>query len=334
MANSLQICNVKIHPGEQANLALPLPELYTCTTMHMPIKVLHGKDPGPCILIFAAVSGCEMNGFEIINRLLKHEALKQIKGTLIAVPVMNVYGMVHYPIQTPSSTKIDGCFPGKPDGSFGERIAHIFTQEILSKTDYCIELDTGALSHNILPQVYCNFDNKEAKRLAKAFSAPVIIDVKLENNQLRQTTESLNIPFVSYEAGEAMRFCEHSIQIGLNGLLRIMSKLEMLSLDIEEEDISPFFAQDDDWIRASKSGVVRTEVSLGQRIKEKEKIAMITDPFSADISEPIYSPFDGIVVGINETPLIQEGQSLFKVVTFADNRRVEAALEQWDQEEG
>lgn len=331
MTKSIKICDAQIHPGEQANLALPLPELYTCTSMHMPIKVQHGKEAGPCILVFAAASGTEMNGFEIINRLLAHDAIKEIKGTLIAIPIMNVYGMVNYPMALPSGVKIDNCFPGKSNGSFGERIAHVFTQELLSCSDYCIELQTGSINHNILPQVYCNFDNREAKRLAKVFGTPVIIDVDLENNPLRQTTESLNIPFLAYEAGEAMRFCEQSITHGLNGLLKIMSNLNMLNVGIKDDDVPPFFAQDDDWIRASKGGVIRSHVTLGQRIKKKEKIAIITDPFSADVAEPVYSPYDGIVVGINETPLIHEGQSIFKVVTFADNKRVEAVIEQWDE---
>ena len=165
MRNSnLQICDATIHPGESVHLALPLPELFTCTAMYMPIKVVHGLNKGPCVLVFAAVNGIELNGVEIINRLLSDEALSDIKGTLIAVPVLNIYGMANYPQRLPSAVNIDQCFPGAENGSYGERIAHVFTQQILVKADFCVELLTGNVNHNILPQVHCYFENKEAKK--------------------------------------------------------------------------------------------------------------------------------------------------------------------------
>ena len=224
----------------------------------------------------------------------------KINGTVIAVPVLNVYGMVNYPQRLPTGTSIDRCFPGRPNGTYGERIANIFTQEVLSKANYCIELQTGALNYNILPQVYCNFENNEAKSLARNFGVPVVTNVNLETSPLRQTTENLNIPLLVYEAGEAMRFDESAIQLGFNGIKNALIKIGIMQPDPEQEanDVIPFFSQDEAWLLASKSGVLRSDVSLGQHIQKDDKIGSISDPFSADFSEPIHAKHAGIVAGI------------------------------------
>ncbi|HAT1878932.1 TPA: succinylglutamate desuccinylase/aspartoacylase family protein [Legionella pneumophila] len=331
MKNSkLNICNATIHPGERVNLALPLPDFYSCTSLYMPIKVVHGKESGPCLLIFSAVKGDELNGLEIINRLLESEKLSRIRGTLIAVPVLNILGLIG-PSRAHNDTNLERCFPGIDNGSYGERIAHIFTQEILSKSDFCIELQTGSINHEILPQIYCDLNNQESKRLAQSFKAPVITNVSLQNNSLRKTTEQLGIPLLVYQAGEAMRFDESAINLGLSGIHHVMDALDMLDPSVQNEnhEFKSIFSQDQDWIRAHRSGVFLSTVELGQKIQKGQRIGIISDPFSADTTEVLKAEHEGIVVGINRHPLIYEGQTIFKVATFIDNNRAEIALEAW-----
>jgi uncharacterized protein len=334
MSNStLTIYDVTIHPGEAANLALPLPELYSCTSFYMPIKVVHGKEKGPCILLFAAVEGNELNGMEIINRLLQSNHLNKLKGTLIAIPVLNVFGLVNYPKKLPQEHSIEHCFPGREDGSYGERIAYALTKEILSKTTHCIELQTGRLNHSILPQLYCCFESKLDRTLAKAFQAPVITNVNKETSSLRQTTDKLKIPLIVYQAGEAMRFDESAIQLGLTGILNVMSYLDMINEYHFElsTNFNPVFSQDEDWLRASRGGVLHADIKLGQMIKKGQIIGRIVDPFSADIAQPVRAIDDGIVVGINNHPLISEGQSIFKVTSFIDNKSAKFLLKTWGE---
>lgn len=328
----LNICNEFIQPGEKANLALQMPDLYSCSPLYMPIKVIHGNQAGPCLLIFSTIDGNEMNGLEIVNRLIESFDGHDINGTIIAVPVINVYGLTHFPKTMPSGSNLSECFPGEQDGNYGERIAHIFTQELIKKADYCIELDTGALNHNILPQVYCHFDNTQTKQLAKAFQAPVITNVSLKGNKLRQTTENLNIPLLVYQAGEAMRFDEDAIMHGVEGIKNIMRYIDMLSKENPIDEFTPVFSQDEDWIIAHRGGIMHSHVTLGQSIKQGEKIATISDPFSADIGEKIKATRDGIVVGINTTPLVHEGLSIFKIASFIDHSRAEDAIESWEEQ--
>lgn len=333
MKNSkLQICNAIIHPGEQVNLALPLPDLYSCTSLYMPIKVVHGKESGPCLLIFSAVKGDELNGLEIINRLMESIQPSRIKGTLITVPVLNILGLID-PSRAHNHTSLESSFPGLENGSYSERLAYIFTREILSKADACLELQTGSLNHDILPQIYCDLNNTEAKHLAQSFQAPVITNLS-ETNSLRKTIEQLAIPALIYKAGEAMRFNEPAIKLGVSGIQHIMNAMNMLSAS-ELGDINAMksiFSQDQDWIRAHRSGVLISQVELGQKINKGQRIGLINDPFSADTAEVVQAEQEGIVVGINCTPLIHEGQTIFKVATFIDNNRAKSVLEAWDND--
>ncbi|MDP3560664.1 MAG: succinylglutamate desuccinylase/aspartoacylase family protein [Legionellaceae bacterium] len=330
---NLTICNATIHPGETAHLALPLPELYSCTSFYMPIKVVHGRKKGPCLLIFSAVKGEELNGIEIINRLLLSLS-QQICGTLILVPILNIFGLVAQSKGLPQEMSLDGCFPGAAHGSYGERLAHIFTQEILCKANYCIELQTGSLNHDLLPQIYCNQSDAETVKLAQQFAAPVITNINTVKNSLQQITEQLNIPLLVYRAGEAMRFNEAAIKLGISGIHNIMRSLGILGSTpqevSQETSFKPVFSQDQDWLRAHRSGVLFSEVELGQMILKGQIIGRINDPFSSSSSESVQASQDGIVVGINRHPLIHEGQTIFKIASFIDNSRAQNELEMWN----
>lgn len=332
----MSICDATIQPGETANLALPLPEYNSCANFHMPIKVVHGKEAGPCVLIFSGVEGNEFNGVEIINRLLKMTQTVPIRGSLIAVPILNVLGLVNYPSTMPYERNLEQCFPGDKNGSYGERIAHIFTQEIFAKATHCLELKTGLLNHDILPQIYCDIDNTEGKNLAKKFEAPVISHVNTSNHSLRETADTLNIPFLMFKAGEAMRLDESAIKTGLVGVQKLMTHLNMI--DDESTPDNPTFksivSQEQDWVRAHRSGIFVTEVVLGQLVKKNQLVGRITDPFSGEYFEPVKSSQDGIVVGINRNPLIYEGQNIFKLASFIDNNRAELSLEAWMEMNG
>jgi len=332
--SNIKICDTIIHPGEVANLALPLPEQYSCSPLYMPIKVIHGKNKGPCLVLFSVLNGTELNGLEIANRITNLILPKDIQGTIITIPVVNVYGLTHYPLRLPTDRALADCFPGNENGSFGERIAYSFTKEILKKADYCIELHTGGLNHNILPQVYCNFENKEAKELAKAFQAPVVTNVSLRDNLLRQTTEELQIPLLVYQGGEAMRFDENAIIVGVDGVQNVMRTVGILTKKQNKKvpaKFNPIFSREEDWIVAHKGGILHSSVSLGESIKKNKVIGTISDPFGSDMSEPVKSPQEGIVVGINMTPLIHEGLPIFKIASFLDYDKAESVIEKWDK---
>jgi hypothetical protein len=328
---SISICDATIHAGEKSTLALPLPEQYSCSPMYMPIKVINGKHDGPCLLLVSTLKGDEFNGLEIVNQLFESIEPTELHGTLILVPVLNVYGLTHYPKLSPSGNSLSGCFPGEEEGSYGQRIAYTFTQEILKKADFCVELQTGSLNHDNFPHVYCNLEDKQSLLMAKAFQAPVILEVETSVSQFRQTTESLHIPLLVYQAGEAMRLDTVAIQTGLTGVNNVLKKLDFIK-DTHQKAIKPVISRDDDWLLSPSSGILHTEVTLGQQISKGEKIGRLSDPFSNENSTLITSHLDGVVVGMNRTPLIQEGVSIFKIASFIDNERAQAVLEEWGEQ--
>ncbi len=329
-SSKIKICDTTIHPGEVANLALPLPEQHSCSPLYMPIKVIHSKVQGPCLLLFSTLEGVELNGLDIVNRITKMISPDTIRGTVIAIPVVNVYGLTHYPAMLPVGKNMADCFPGNENGNFGERIAHILTNEIFIKADYCIELQTGGMNHNILPQVYCNFEDAPSRALAKAFQSPVVTNVEIQGNTLRQTMEELHTPFLVYQGGEAMRFDENAIVLGVDGIKNVMRSINILD-KAPTKEINPIFSRDEAWIVAHKGGILRPEVSLGQTVKKGELLGTISDPFGAEVLDPVKAQEEAIVVGINTTPLIHEGLPIFKMASFLDYGKAESVIEAWDQ---
>ncbi len=330
---TLQICNEIIHPGESLSLALPLPELFSCAPLYMPIKVIHGKRSGPCLLVTAAMHGNELNGTEIINRLLNVGTLKRLQGTLIAIPVLNVYGLINRSRYLPGGLDLDRCFPGTKTGTHAARMAHVFTSEIFNKADACIDLQTGFINYTNLPQIYVNFDDEQAKMLAETFNAPVMSNTVCEKGMLRTLAFKKKKPFLLYEAGEAMRFDEHAIKVGVKGILNIMRKLEMLPNNTtkKEDTLKSFFTEKNIWVRASTSGISHTKHKLGQHVKKGEVLCTINDPFGATDSVTVTSPEEAIIVGKNNLPLVHEGEALFQLAVFPKMQHTASHLEEWKE---
>jgi hypothetical protein len=330
---TLKICDASIQPGESISLALPMPEMFSCSPLYMPIKVVHGKQSGPCLLITAAMHGNELNGTEIINRLLAMSNLKRLRGTLIAVPVLNVYGMMNRTRFLPGGVNLDRCFPGSKTGTHAARMAHIFNTEIFSKADVCIDLQTGLLNHSNLPQILTPTNDEATKELARSFNAPVICHTTCEKGMLRTLATKQGKPFLLYEAGEAMRFDEHSIKVGVQGITRVMRKLGMLPVKqpSKENQLKSYLAEKNIWARASTSGISHSNLRLGDFIKKGDVICTISDPFGATDSVKVKCPTDAVVVGKNNLPLVYEGDPLFQLATFPKMRQAASHLSDWKE---
>jgi len=312
--------------------------LFSCAPLHMPIKIIRGKQEGPCLLLTAAMHGNELNGTEIINRLLQEDALKNLCGTIIAVPALNVYGLINRSRYLPSGIDLDRCFPGSQSGTHAERVAHLFVSEIFSKADVCIDLQTGFLNYSNLPQIFFDKTDEKARLLAEAFNAPVMTNITFEKGMLRTVAREQKKTFLLYEAGEAMRFDEHAIRTGITGILNVMQKLGMLSEKQSEKQsekmssLKCFFSEKNIWVRASTSGISDTEHQLGQHIKAGEKLCTIRDPFGASDYMTVFSPEEAIIVGKNNLPLVHEGESLFQLAVFSKMQHAATHLETWEEE--
>mgnify|MGYP003676138204 CR=1 FL=1 len=327
------ICGETIQPGESASLAMPLPELFSCAPMYMPIKVINGKNLGPVLLVMAAMHGNELNGTEIINQLLRSSQLKKLKGTLICIPILNVQGFINKTRTLPGGISLNENFPGSPDGSHTERTAHLISSEILSLADYCIDLQTGFLNYSNLPHIYIGRHSLKERALAEAFSAPAISKIDAQPGSLRATAEQEGIPCLTYEAGEAMRFDEDAIKVGLKGVLSILREIEMLTAKTPPKTNLSFMMEDSEWVRSPTSGINHSKIQLGQEISKGEILSSIRDPFGSGIDVKVKAPSEGIIVAVNNLPLVHEGSELYQIAYFKKHDQAVSHFEDWETDE-
>ncbi|NCB12711.1 MAG: succinylglutamate desuccinylase/aspartoacylase family protein, partial [Erysipelotrichia bacterium] len=243
------------------------------------MRVIRGKKDGPTVFISAAIHGDELNGIEIIRRLRKLNILNKLKGTLILVPIVNVYGIMNLSRYLPDRRDLNRSFPGSIKGSLASRVAKIFFDEIVSRCNLGIDLHTASIHKSNLPQVRTNIDNDYTFKLAKSFQAPVVLHSELRDGSLRSVAQDSGIPILLYEAGEALRFDEVSIRIGVKGIVNVLREMEMLPHLTNKKNIkTPIITRNSTWIRSNESGMLRTIKALGDIVKKDEIIAYIDEP--------------------------------------------------------
>ena len=317
-----QIFDTLIQPGEWKTVDIPTPGLYTQTPMHMPVHVINGKQKGPRLFVCAAIHGDEILGVEIIRRLLELSTLKRLKGTLVAVPVVNVYGFVAQSRYMPDRRDLNRTFPGFRRGSLTARVAYVFMNEIVKKCTHGIDLHTGAIHRDNYPQVRASLHLPQVKEMAKAFGAPVVVDSAIPEGSLRETANELKIPFIVYEAGEALRFNEKSVEVGVKGIINVMKKLDMLRPSVKSKSKNAksstakkvIFSPSTLWVRAPISGMMRPFKNLGDYVQKGELLCIVRDPFVGE-GTIVESPLSGIIVGQTHLPLVNAGQALFHIAS-------------------
>ncbi|WP_341503639.1 succinylglutamate desuccinylase/aspartoacylase family protein [Gallaecimonas sp. GXIMD4217] len=309
----MKLGGVDIAPGSRQQIWLPLTPLYNNATMEMPVEVIRGRRPGPHLFVSAAVHGDEINGVEIIRRLLKSRLLKGLKGALIAVPVVNVYGFIAKSRYLPDRRDLNRFFPGSAKGSMAARLANTFMEEVVANASHGIDLHTGALHRTNLPQIRTNLNDPQALAMARAFRVPVVLNSELRDGSLRAAALDAGLPVLLYEAGEALRFDEHAIRAGLRGIINVMRHIGMLPAKAPpKKALTPLLSQESRWVRAPVSGMLTQNAELGQAVKKGQVIAEISSPLDPN-PVPVKSPVDGIVIGAVTMPLLHEGEALFNV---------------------
>jgi len=321
---------VAISQGTNTTININLPKLYNTPTQ-LPVRVIRGKKDGPTIFISAAIHGDELNGIEIIRRFRTLSILKKLKGTIILVPIVNVYGIMTLSRYLPDRRDLNRSFPGSSKGSLAGRVAKIFFDEIVKKCDLGIDLHTAAIHKSNLPQVRTNIENEYTFRLAKSFGAPVVLHSALRDGSLRAVAQEEGVPILLYEAGEALRFDETSIRVGVQGLVNVLRENAMLPKTTSKTQKKvPLITKSSKWIRATESGMLRTIKALGDTVGKNELIAYIDEPLDSNSFE-IISPFDGVIIGKSEIPLVQEGDAIFHIANFNNLEIAENKIEHFNE---
>lgn len=329
--DAFMLAGERIAPGQRRQIDVPVARLYTHTPLNIPVEVVHGRRPGPVMLVCGAIHGDEINGVEIVRRVLRTRSLSRLRGTLIAVPIVNVFGFVQHSRYLPDRRDLNRCFPGSESGSLGSRVAALFRTEVADLATHIIDLHTGAIHRTNLPQVRAQLDcHPETPAMAQAFGAPVILNAELREGSLREYAERRGIAVLTYEAGEALRFDEWAISAGVRGVLRVMRLLDMLPAGRGSRVPACEIARGSSWARAPIDGVLRPRARLGARVVKGERVGIVAGPFGNEEGDVI-APADGIVIGMSNLPLVNEGEATFHIARFHGIEEAENAVEAWQQ---
>ena len=312
MRNDFEIAGFSVRPGTRQDVSIRLPALHSDTPMSLPVHVIHGRRDGPVLCLSAAIHGDEINGIEVIRRLLTLSGVNKIRGTLLAVPMVNVYGFENHSRYLPDRRDLNRSFPGREQGTLAGRLAYTFLHEVVLKSDIGIDLHTAAIHRDNFPQIRADIGNPMLRRLARVFESPVLLHSAPPEGSLRFAAAAESIPIMVYEAGEALRYDEVSIRVAVRGVLNVMRELEMLPKSRRKKTKPPVVLRSSSWARAPRSGVMRALVKLGDMVAKGDTMAVISTPFSGE-ERVLAAHSDGIIIGRTNLPLVYEGEALFHI---------------------
>ncbi|NNE82501.1 MAG: succinylglutamate desuccinylase/aspartoacylase family protein [Alphaproteobacteria bacterium] len=321
-----EIGDTIVAPGTSETVDLPLSLLSTHTPVTLTVRVVNGKRAGPTLFVSAAVHGDEINGVEIIRRVLASKSLKNLRGTLIAAPIVNVFGFISRDRYLPDRRDLNRSFPGSSAGSLAGQLAKLFMSEIVAKSDAGIDLHTGSMFRQNLPQIRGMCEDPKLLELAMAFGAPVVMNAGLRDGSMRKSAGDIGVPVLVYEAGEALRFDELSIQLGVKGVLNTMRHLGMLSASRKREMKPSVHAESSFWERAPVGGIMRTMCALGNKIAEGGVLGVVADPLG-NVEVEVLAREEGILIGCSNLPVVNQGDALFHVARVRNPARAVETVE-------
>jgi len=333
-SKELVIGGVSIAPGRRKQIELPIAKLFDYTELTIPVEVVRGKEDGPVLFVSAAIHGDEINGSEAIKRLLgRRKLLSKLKGTLLAVPIINVFGFNQNSRYLPDRRDLNRSFPGSSTGSLAGQVANVFMEEIVSKATHGIDLHTAAIHRTNLPQIRAYLDDRETQRLARAFGVPVVINSNIRDGSLRQSAAEMGIPMLLFEGGEALRYEEKVINSAIRGILSTMASIGMIEgekVSRKQQNKEVFIARSSHWVRSPHSGSLRVRKQLGKMVKKGDLLGVVSNPFGREKVE-VRATKTGIIIGMTMLPLVNKGDAVFHIATFEDSQEVEERVELYEE---
>lgn len=310
-----------IAPGSRTAVDLPVGNVTSHAPVILPVQVVRGRKDGPCLLVTGCLHGDELNGSEIVRRLLRAPALRRLRGTLLAVPILNLPAFLNRSRYLPDRRDLNRCFPGAAAGSLGARLAKVVSAELLPRCEAVIDLHTGAVNRPNLPQIRVTPGDAPSMRLAKAFGAPVIVVAAVREGSFRGACVDAGKKMVLFESGEAARLEAATIRFGLRGIMAVMRELGMLprrkGLAVEKGKQRPVICRKSGWERATAFGLFTPLVSLGKAVTENDLLGFVADPLSNE-EFPVTASREGIVIGRTNEGLVDEGDALYHVAVATD----------------
>lgn len=326
-----EIGGVTVRPGTSRTVSIPLPALPDQSAFDLRIKVIHGRQPGKRLFISSTIHGDELNGIEAIRQVLASPLVRHIHGTLILIPIVNLFGLIIQSRYLPDNRDLNRSFPGSEAGSASAQLANTVLEEIVMKCTHGIDLHTGSNHRTNLPQVRCDFQSEQAFEMAKAFGVPVVLKAVLRDGSLREACEKLKIPTLTFEGGEALRFNDAAIRYAAQGIFRVMRFLDMIHRKSTNPRRSPVISHTSRWLRSPSTGIFRTTCMLGRKVEKGDVIGKVSDMLGERQTD-VVAHIDGIVIGRTQLPIVYKGDALFNIAWVPDPSKAEARIEELEEE--
>ncbi len=312
----LNILGKKVALGESAKVSFSVAKLHTQNTIEVPVIIERSKKPGPIVLITAGIHGDEVNGVEIVRQIISKGINKPKKGTIICIPVINVFGFIHMDREFPDGRDLNRVFPGGKSGSLASRVAHKLMTEIVPHADLILDFHTGGADRFNAAQIRIIKNEVVLDELAQIFGAPIIYYTKNLNKSFRNTCYKLGIPMLLFEGGKSFHIDNNVTNTGVNGTKRILNHLGMLNRNfkVSKPKKSCIKILDSKWIRANHSGMFKASVDVNTFVKKGDVLGHITDPYGS-FNHFVKAPNNGYIFNVNESPIIYQGDAIFHIST-------------------
>jgi len=303
-----------ILPGQSRTINMEIARLHTMTKLKIPVIIERSKVDGPVVLFSAGIHGDEINGVEIVRQIIVRNINKPKTGTIICIPVVNIFGFVNQKREFPDGRDLNRVFPGSRNGSLASRFAWHILNEIMPHVDYCIDFHAGGAARFNVPQIRVEPDNKKLKDLSDVFNAPFTLFSKNIAGSFRNACGKLGVTMLLYEGGKSLDLNNEVTQEGVQGAKRVLQHLGMLNIrkNAKAPERPPIYIEDSAWIRARHSGMFQNRIHAGQFVTKGDVIAVITDPFGK-FEQKVKAPNSGYIINSNDAPIVYQGDAIFHI---------------------
>jgi len=310
-ARALVLLGTEVPPATSAHLHWAPNNSFEGVAAGSPVLVVHGAKPGPALCLTAAVHGDELNGIEIVRRVLYNLDAHKLSGTVIGVPIVNLQGFRRGSRYLPDRRDLNRYFPGDPSGSSAARIAHSFFKEVISHCNALVDLHTGSFYRANLPQLRANLRDSRVLEFSQGFDGTVVLHSDGAVGTLRQAALAAGIPAVALEAGEPMRLQEQEVDHGVQSIQSLLGKMGMVKKASRWGNPEPVYYQSI-WVRADQGGILFSDVALGKRVRRDEVLGTVTDPIT-NVRTEILSPYSGRVLGMALNQVVMPGFAAYRI---------------------
>lgn len=321
---AIAVDGTEVPAGRLGRVDIPTGTLISGSPIALGIQVAHGRHDGPCVFLTAAVHGDEVLGVEVVRRVLGAIDPRDLAGTVLAVPIVNVHGFNTGDRYLPDRRDLNRSFPGSRRGSLAARIAHVVMREVVGPADVGVDLHTGAWGRRNLPQVRADLSDERTLELARVFAPAVVIDARVRDGSLRQAATEAGTTVLLYEGGEALRFDERPIAAATAGVLRVLHHLGMVDVEVEAAPL-PAISPSSGWVRATRSGIVHPTEPLGAVVAAGQVVAEVRGPYGERLTQ-LRARWDGVVIGLARHPLANRGDAICHVARIEDQAVADAAV--------